>query len=271
MSALTAAPAEWVRWHEQVEEDRAGEFGSLAASALHWLEPAPRRPPELPGEWFVVEGRPVVKLDPGEELVWPDGSVSSGIVRFDGIPLDHSVFPRWRNIVIEVGERASELIVRPRRPDNSARLAYQGTDTFPYDPEFVVTAEFEPRTGIESVTESVASRIRHRIRVAGIARFEVGGAVVRATIFHHKDGVNFRLLFRDRTGGITTYRASRNLIIDPQSGNSPYELVLDFNRTWNLPCAYSPYWTCALPPAENSLPVRVEAGELAPGLSAKRL
>jgi uncharacterized protein (DUF1684 family) len=271
MSTVTATRADWAAWHESVENDRRGSYGSLAATALHWLEATPRRLPDLPGEWFVVEGQPVVKLDPGEQLVWPDGTVRSGIVRFDSIPLDHSVFPRWGEVTIEVGERASELIVRPRRPDNPARHTYGGTDTFPYDPRYVVTAGFEPLHGIESVTESVASRIRHRIRVAGIARFAIGDTVVRATIFHHKDGERYRLLFRDRTGGTTTYKASRSLNIDPDSGGSPHELELDFNRTWNLPCAYSPFWTCALPPVENSLPVRIEAGELAPGLRASEL
>jgi uncharacterized protein (DUF1684 family) len=36
---------------------------------------------------------------------------------------------------------------------------------------------------------------------------------------------------------------------------------LDFNKAYNPPCAFTPYATCPLPPKENRLPVRIEAGE----------
>jgi len=45
---------------------------------------------------------------------------------------------------------------------------------------------------------------------------------------------------------------------------SDLTVVLDFNRATNLPCAYTELATCPLPPAENHLPVAVEAGERIP-------
>ncbi|HZN93790.1 MAG TPA: DUF1684 domain-containing protein, partial [Myxococcales bacterium] len=39
------------------------------------------------------------------------------------------------------------------------------------------------------------------------------------------------------------------------------KVVLDFNRAYNPPCAFSHFATCPLPPRENRLAVRVEAGE----------
>ena len=39
------------------------------------------------------------------------------------------------------------------------------------------------------------------------------------------------------------------------------KVVLDFNRAENPPCAFTTYATCPLPPQENRLSVRVEAGE----------
>jgi uncharacterized protein (DUF1684 family) len=39
------------------------------------------------------------------------------------------------------------------------------------------------------------------------------------------------------------------------------QVVLDFNKAYNPPCAFSPFATCPLPPKENHLPVRIEAGE----------
>ena len=41
-------------------------------------------------------------------------------------------------------------------------------------------------------------------------------------------------------------------------------LVVDFNRTVNLPFAFTEYGTCPAPVPENTLPLAVTAGELAP-------
>ena len=62
--------------------------------------------------------------------------------------------------------------------------------------------------------------------------------------------------------GVTTYAANRSLRVS--APDSYGTVVLDFNRATNLPCAYTEFATCPLPPAENRLPVAVEAGELIP-------
>ena len=41
------------------------------------------------------------------------------------------------------------------------------------------------------------------------------------------------------------------------------KVVLDFNRAYNPPCAFTPYATCPLPPAENRPDLLVDAGEKA--------
>jgi uncharacterized protein (DUF1684 family) len=60
------------------------------------------------------------------------------------------------------------------------------------------------------------------------------------------------------TSGKETYAASRFLEADPPKDG---QVVLDFNEAYNPPCAYNPYTTCPLPPPQNRLPVRIEAGE----------
>ncbi|WP_245895882.1 DUF1684 domain-containing protein [Deinococcus irradiatisoli] len=65
------------------------------------------------------------------------------------------------------------------------------------------------------------------------------------------------LPFRDATSGKTTYGAGRYLDA-PLSGET---VRLDFNRAYHPYCAYTPAWTCPLPPAANWLGRAVEAGE----------
>jgi uncharacterized protein (DUF1684 family) len=73
-----------------------------------------------------------------------------------------------------------------------------------------------------------------------------------------EDGRLF-FVFRDLTAGKETYPAGRMLYADmPRDGR----VVLDFNKAYNPPCAFTPYATCPLPPAQNRLNVRIEAGEL---------
>jgi uncharacterized protein len=38
-------------------------------------------------------------------------------------------------------------------------------------------------------------------------------------------------------------------------------VVIDFNLAVNPPCAFTPFATCPLPPAENVMPIAVTAGE----------
>lgn len=80
------------------------------------------------------------------------------------------------------------------------------------------------------------------------------------TVFRSHDSL--LALFTDQTSGHTTYAANRSLkIAEPGADGT---VRLDFNRAGNLPCAYTDYATCPLPPAENRLPVAIEAGEQIP-------
>jgi uncharacterized protein (DUF1684 family) len=65
--------------------------------------------------------------------------------------------------------------------------------------------------------------------------------------------------FRDATSGHDTYGAGRYLELPVHTGADTY--LLDFNDAYNPLCAYSPYFSCPYPPAENQLPVPIRAGE----------
>jgi uncharacterized protein len=70
------------------------------------------------------------------------------------------------------------------------------------------------------------------------------------------------LIFGDTTNGTQTYAAGRFLVTEPvQSDGS---VVVDFNLTYNMPCVFSPFATCPLPPQGNQLNVPIPAGEMLP-------
>lgn len=71
-------------------------------------------------------------------------------------------------------------------------------------------------------------------------------------------GEGYFLVIADETTGVETYGAGRFMYSMPDSTG---RIILDFNKAYNPPCAFSPFATCPMPPKENFLPVAIEAGE----------
>ena len=67
------------------------------------------------------------------------------------------------------------------------------------------------------------------------------------------------LMFKDSTNLRETYGAGRYLWVP--APDSTGWTTIDFNRASSPPCAYTAYATCALPPPENRLAVRIAAGQ----------
>lgn len=96
---------------------------------------------------------------------------------------------------------------------------------------------------------------------AGTFSFELGGAKHRLTgyRFASGDGESVFVPFLDQTSGHETYGAGRYLDLDPDPDDGTY--VIDFNLAYHPSCVYDARFSCPLTPAENRLPIRIEAGE----------
>jgi len=106
-------------------------------------------------------------------------------------------------------------------------------------------------------------------RRAGTFSFDLGGEARQLTAYElegaHSDGRLF-LPFLDATSGTETYGAGRYLDLEPDDDGT---YAIDFNLAYHPSCVYAPQFSCPLTPAENRLPVRIEAGErLAEGAGA---
>ncbi len=96
------------------------------------------------------------------------------------------------------------------------------------------------------------------LQTSGAVSLTVDGEELRMTAIDYDDRLWF--VFSDLTSGTETYPAARFLYADNPDPDG--WTILDFNRAYNPPCAFNPFTTCPLPPPENRLPVRIEAGEL---------
>ena len=205
--------------------------------------------PEGPDEAvrFVVAGDAEVRVGGdrvAEAVLRADGPggptlVESGDIRF------HLVDPGGR-----VG-------VRVRDPRAPTRVDFAGLDYYSPDPAWVVEGRFEAAP--EGATLPVANVLGQIIDepLPGRVVFRRDGQQFSLDAVEASDGRLF-FIFADRTSGRETYGLGRFLYADPPENG---RVVLDFNRAYNPPCAFTDYSTCPLPPPQNRLPVPVTAGE----------
>ena len=253
---------EWAAWHSQHEAVRADVHGFLAITGLTWLTGEPQRVAGVPGEWWTGPGGPVVRLADGEELV-VDGATVHGEHAFGEIPERGGVDAVAGDVVIEVARRGGADVVRPRDPANPVLAAYTGTPAYEPDPRWRVTGTYVPFDQPRPTTVgSVVEGLEHVYDAPGRIEFTLDGQQLALTAFDGATPGSLMVLFTDETSGVTTYAANRSLKVGAPDADGT--VVVDFNRATNLPCAYTVFATCPLPPAENRLPVAVEAGEKKP-------
>jgi uncharacterized protein (DUF1684 family) len=94
----------------------------------------------------------------------------------------------------------------------------------------------------------------------GAVEFERDGRRHRLEVLAEPDADQLFVIFADRSNGRATYGAGRYLYADRPGPDG--QVLLDFNRAYNPPCAFTAHATCPLPPPENRLDLAVEAGEL---------
>jgi uncharacterized protein (DUF1684 family) len=258
----TAYDQQWSAWRRQHEKRLADPHGFLAITGLHWLDAEARRFDDAPGAWSTgVEGVTVVLAD-DEELV-VDGVTVRGTHHFGVLPERGGVNAAFGDAVVEVAKRGGFHIVRPRHPEHPLRAGFAGVPTYPPSPAWVLGGRYVPFEEPRDVTVGAAVEgLQHVYESPGRVEFEHAGEQLRLTTFNGREPGSLFILFTDATSGVTTYAANRTLSVDAPAADGT--VVLDFNRAVNLVCAYTDFATCPLPPAENRLPIAVEAGEKIP-------
>ena len=161
-------------------------------------------------------------------------------------------------VVIKRGDRFG---VRVRSALARTRTAFPGLDYFDIDPAFRITAQFEPHPPGSTIEIVNMLGMVEKMANPGSLSFEKDGKSFTLQAVDEGDGQLF-LVIADRTSGHTTYAASRFLYAAPAGKDGT--TVIDFNRAYNPPCAFTAYSTCPMPPPENRLDLVVAAGEKKP-------
>lgn len=260
-------------WRESREKRLKSPGGWLTLVGLAWLQTGentvgsdpgsvvvlPEKTPKHAGVLVLADGKVTLKPAPGSGITI-DGKPAGEQVLSD----DAAAHTDVMNIgavnffVIKRGERYG---VRVKDPDGPARTGFKGIEYFPADPKWRVEATFVPYGTPHTMQIPNVLGETETMDAPGLVKFNVDGKEysMAPVIEDPKDPLLW-FIFKDQTSAKETYGAGRFLYAEmPKNGKT----IIDFNQAYNPPCAFTPYATCPLPPKENWLPVRVEAGEKA--------
>jgi uncharacterized protein (DUF1684 family) len=137
------------------------------------------------------------------------------------------------------------------------KLAFTSLDYYPENPALDLEITIEEQEFPEQISLLTSTGDLRNYIHKGQIRFHVRG--VEAVLQIYADGYGeYFLPFGDATSPKETYGAGR--YVEPEEVN-PGVLHVDFNLAYNPFCAYNERWSCPIPPHENRLKVRIEAGE----------
>ncbi|NAY93431.1 DUF1684 domain-containing protein [Muricauda sp. JGD-17] len=141
---------------------------------------------------------------------------------------------------------------------------FKGHDFFPIDENFKVKAEFKRvDKAVPFLMKTTTDRLP-TYEIYGVATFELNNQKLKLNIYQShslRDTEEYKdylfLPFTDLTNGDETYVGGR--FIDLEIPKEDF-IIIDFNKAYNPYCAYSPKYSCPIPPKENDLPIHIYAG-----------
>jgi uncharacterized protein (DUF1684 family) len=263
--------AEVERWRAQRNERLRRDDGWLTLVGLSWLEPGENRfgsgqgvRVPLPegaaadlGSFDLNDGEVRVRVAPGAEVTHEGKPVREMVLQPDtsGSPtvLQHG------SLKMHVIRRGERFGIRVKDSQAKALREFAGMENFAVDPAWRVVARFEAYTPPRQITVPNVTGEPTRETVPGALVFEKDGKTFRLEPVAEEGSEELFIIFGDQTNGFETYGAGR-FLYSPQP-DSAGRVPLDFNLAYNPPCVFTPYATCPLPPPQNKLALRIEAGE----------
>lgn len=267
LALLEAAPqaddpqrAETLAWRQKRETDLLADQGWLAVSGLPWLKEGTTtlgsgegntiRLADGPAQWGAIErSESKVVLQP------KDGPAREITVKDEPFRIGRT----WIQLI-----RRSDLVgLRLWDPGNARKLAFKGLRWFDVNGHYRVRGRLIPSA--QPATVKIANVLGqvNDFESPGVVEFEILGKKLRLTpVYETPKHDELFYIFKDATSAKSTYGAGRFLysaLPDPAG-----TVILDFNRAYSPPCAFTDFATCPLPPLQNRLDIAIDAGELDP-------
>lgn len=255
------------KWKAEETEDLKANW--LPLVGLFWLKP----------------GLNTFGSDPSNTIVFPKGPARAGEFDLNGTEVTLKLLPQTQAFVegkristaklepdtsqhvtrVEMGTLSFHVIVRGERvgirvkdTDSASAHNFKGMQFFPLDMTYRVAATWVPSDGKKTIEIPNVLGDTRTQPVPGSVVFKILGQELKLTALGGDFQKGLFIVFRDETAKTDTYPAGRFLDTGPVTNGS---VELDFNRSYNPPCAVTPYATCPLAPKENRLAIAIPVGE----------
>lgn len=269
----------------QVEQWRADRVARLTAAdgwlsliGLEWLHAGTQRigtaadndivlkagPAHLGTVTLAADGGTRIVLDPAAGATI-DGKPAADALLIDDLHAG-SAAPttvRFGSASFYVIDRDGRKALRVKDAAAPTRTHFVGIDAYPIDPSWRIEADWVPFDPPQKLQIGSVIGTIEAVDVPGKAVFQRDGHRFELLPYQEEPGGELFFVIADRTSGKETYGAARFFYAAlPTHGlDHPGKVVLDFNKAYNPPCAFTAFATCPLAPPENRLDLAVTAGE----------
>ncbi len=258
------------QWHQKRISRLKAEDGWLNLVGRTWLKPGENRfgsakdndviiesdkVPAYMGSFFFKDSVVIMKVNSGINVLL-NGKPVKEIRMIDDQKPDMTVFQystiKW-NLII----RDTLYGVRFRDIESPAVKNFPGIERFPISSKWKFNATFKPYNPPKEIfIPNVLGQINKELSPGAVV-FEYEGNFYEIDAID--EGEKLFLIFADKTSGEETYGGGRYIYVDKPDSNG--NIILDFNKAYNPPCVFTKFATCPLPPNQNYLNLRIEAGE----------
>ena len=261
------------KWQQTRLANLTKDDGWLTLVGLFWLKEGenkfggdPGNPvvlpkdkaPGLAGSFWLENGRVRLTMRPGAEITTDGKLVTTLDLRDDNADSGPTVL-KLGSLLMNVVKRGDRIGVRLKDTESRTRREFKGLEYYPIDPKWRIEARFEPYQPAKTIPITNVLGMTDDESSTGALAFEVGGKTYRIDPILEKGETDLFVMIADDTTGTETYGAGRYLYVSPPDGTG--KVVIDFNKAYSPPCAFTNFATCPLPPRQNHLPFRIEAGE----------
>ena len=262
------------KWQNDRLASLTKEDGWLTLVGLFWLGPGENKigsdpenavvlpkdkAPAVAGSLSVEEGQVLLTMRPGVDIVADNKSVTAPLQLRDDTDDNGPTILRLGSLLINVIKRGDRVGVRVKDTESQTRREFKGLEYYPIDPKWRIEARFEPYQPAKAIPITNVLGMTDNEASPGALSFEVDGKTYRVDPILEKGETDLFVMIADQTTGKETYGAGRYLYVSPPDATG--KVVIDFNKTYSPPCAFTNFATCPLPPRQNHLLLRIDAGE----------
>jgi uncharacterized protein (DUF1684 family) len=271
---ISAYKEEIKKWQTNRTAQIGREDGWLTLAGLFWLQ----------------DGKNLIGTDPSSTVIFPAGSTpaKAGTITLQNgtltIATERGTKFRYQDSLISrmqltsdesgqarptvlttgsvnfyVIKRGDRFGIRMKDKNNPALKNFKGLDFFPANLALRIDAVYKPYPEPKIIEVALIIGTVEKDTCHGALIFKIDKQTYTLDVTSDPETKELYLMFTDETTGKETYGNGRQLSTSPPDEKG--KVTLDFNKAINWPCAYTPYATCPIPPKQNHLPVRIEAGE----------